>query len=117
MQSDICGNAVVFTPEETKKLFDGTCFAGDRFKSLLQKKVVALILEHHHGILPVCPTKLIVERFSIHHEERPYHGDYAIEVIYRFDKRKWRQVFHYVRCPKGSLSGRLYTNRRHFIEK
>lgn len=116
MQGDICGTAVVFSPDETEHLFEGTCFTKERFDALMQKKVVALILEHHHGVLPECSsTNMAVEHFSINHEERPHHGDDAIEIIYRIGKGKWRQVFHFVRCAKGGLNGRLYTNTRRFI--
>lgn len=116
MQGQMCGVAVVFSPEEMGQLFENTCFLKERFSALMQKKVAALILEHHHGMLPECSsTNMAVEHFSINHEERPYHGDDAIEIIYRLGRGKWRQVFHFVRCAKGGLNGRLYTSTRRFI--
>lgn len=115
---DIVGVPITFSREEVQNFFiEGVTFNEPKFHAFMRDKVLAVILEHYHGMSTLSRTELHVESFTIKKEVRPHCGDYLIEVIYQLGRGKWRVVFHYVHTSeKGALNGKLYQNTRRFIQ-
>lgn len=113
---------LTFDLHETETVWEGGDTKNNRrkLKNLVERKVVGVTLSHYHGVTGGVPEKnggLRVEYFvsAKPHRQLKFVRYDLLTLRYRYARTTWRQVYRYVRGPKGGMDGMLYFHSRKTI--